>query len=458
MNRSALSQIESRVKKHVETCFPATGKPRFVTGVSGGPDSMALLYIFWKLGIEALVVHVNYRKRGEESDRDEELVCEMAHQWGFDCHCVRLDPPDEKGINFQQWARRKRYRIFRELAGDFGADGIAVAHNRDDQIETVLQKLFRGGGLESWSGMQVWDEPLFRPLLDTDRSEIVDFIEREAIPHRVDKSNLESDFARNLLRNEWLDRLEQFFPGWRQNILRLSEQAAIFGEALDIICENMLDVQDRIDLADFSQMHPALQKATVLHLLKKIDPSVEISTGALDQIVELPNLQPGKSIQLNDTYSLSVGRERFKIVFEPPESRELVVLERDDLRENAFFLDGLSFQIEAYGRPDYERALYLDADRIDWPIRLRYWKAGDRFQPFGMVGHQNVSDHLTNRKISPAEKGEAMVIESFEEMICAVIFPPIEKLTPPGTISEQVRCDEQTDRCLVIDWKQNQKS
>lgn len=455
MNKSALLPIENRIYKHLEEHFSNASSPSFVLGVSGGPDSMALLYIFRKLEVNAVVVHVNYQKRGEESDKDEELVREMAHQWEFDCHCIRLDPPDEEGINFQQWARDRRYRIFEDLATECKAEGIAVAHNRDDQIETILQKLFRGAGLESWSGMSIWENSVFRPLLDTGREEIARYIEQEAVPYRTDRSNLESDFARNLLRNEWLEKLEKYFPGWRENILRLPGQADTFGKALEFIEKKITGKRDRIELPTFAELDPSLQKALVLHLLKKRDPAVEISTGSLNRVERLSGLQPGKNIQLNDEYSLLVGREWIKIVYEPPEPLELVTMEEQQLREKSFSFDGLEFRIQPLDSPDYERALFLDVSKIDWPLTLRRWKAGDLFQPFGMSGHQNVSDHLTNRKVSSTEKGRALVLESFEETLCAVIFPPIEKMTPPGTISEQVRCDDETTECLVIDWKNN---
>ncbi len=450
MNRSALSPIENRVVKHLQTSFSGETSSKFVVGVSGGPDSMALLHIFNQLEVQAVVIHINYQKRGEESDRDQELVEKMAEGWGYDCHSIRLDPSRAEDKNFQQWARDRRYRIFRQLKGEYEADAIAVAHHEDDQIETVLQKLFRGAGLESWSGMQVWSPPLFRPLLDISREQVMEYINENDIPYRTDQSNLESDFARNLLRNEWLDKLDQFFPGWKQNVLRLPEQALIFTEALTYIEDEIADSRDRIDSADFNRLSPRLQKALVLHLLKKRDPGIEITTGALNQVEDIANLQTGKSIQLTENYSLLHDRSQLKIVYEETEPLTLIELEKEELKKQSFSFNGLSFSVQSYNDPDFEEILYLDAGKMNWPLSLRRWKAGDAFQPFGMVGHQNVSDHLTNRKVSASEKRNALVLESFEERICAVIFPPIEKMNPPGSISELVKCDENTSECLMI--------
>ncbi|MFH5831710.1 tRNA lysidine(34) synthetase TilS [Halalkalibaculum sp. DA3122] len=454
MNRSGLSLIEERVRRHLEHYFPQTGSPVFVIGVSGGPDSMALLHIFKQLEVEAVVAHVNYQKRGSESDKDQQLVEETAREWNYRCHRQQLDARGAGESNFQQWARDQRYQFFRDLQHEHNADAIAVAHHQDDQVETVLQKLFRGAGLESWSAMSVWDPPLFRPLVDSSRREIMNYVETHGVPWRTDRSNLESEFARNLLRNEWLDKLDEFFPGWKQNVLRLPERAALFSQALRYIAGRLTDNRNRIDMVAFRNLEPGLQKALVLHLLKQSDPGIEITSGALRQVEKLSDLQTGKSIQLTEHYSLLNDREWLKIVYEQSESLNLIELDEETLRQQPFIFDDLVFAIEPFVDPSFETALYLDLQKLHWPLVLRSWKAGDAFQPFGMVGHQKISDHLTNRKISAAEKGKALVLKTFEDTICAVIFPPIEKMNPPGTISELVKCEEDTAECLVIRWKQ----
>ncbi len=95
----------------------------------------------------------------------------------------------------------------------------------------------------------------------------------------------------------------------------------------------------------------------------------------------------------------------------------------------------------------------MDADKMSWPVTVRTWQSGDRFQPLGMKGHQKIADHLTDRKVSAAHKEKALVIESFEETICALIFVPIKKQLPPGTISEQVKCDARTNHCFEIKYR-----
>ncbi len=450
MNRSSLSPIEQAVRTNLDRHFGGDS-PHFIIAVSGGMDSMSLLYAFKQLEISALVSHINYQKRGADSDKDAELVEQMAFEWGFECHTVQADPAAAEGQNFQQWARELRYRVFTGLMEEHEADGIAVAHHQDDQVETILQKVFRGAGLASWTGMDIWDGQLFRPLLGCSRSEIEAYTEACSIPFRTDKSNLENDFARNFLRNEWLDKLTDFFPGWKQNVLQISREAKIHKQALAFIGDEIED--DRgIDREAFLSLSPDLQKSVILFLLKEQEPGLQISQDSLERIDELASLQTGKEIELMPGVSILRDRNRYVITTSDKNTFEPVTLHRDDL-SSANVLDEITLSIKGYENPDFERALYLDADKLNWPITVRRWQAGDQFQPLGMEGHQNVSDHLTNRKVSASRKNEAMVIQSFDKTICAIIFPPIKNQSSPGTISDRYKCSAGTQHCLEIMYR-----
>lgn len=424
--------------------------PLFVLGVSGGPDSMALMYALHRLGLPALVAHVNYQKRGEASDRDAELVEELAFQWGFDCHTAAADPEEAEGENFQQWARDFRYDFFRALRRDHGCEGIAVAHHQDDQAETILQKLFRGAGLAGWQGMEVWDGELFRPLLRLSREDIERYLEEHEVPWRTDESNLKSDFARNFLRREWLPELERHFPGWKSNVLRAGDQAGIFQDALAWIGRRVSGERGGLNREALLSLEPGLAKALVLHRLRRELPGAPVSGNALDELEKLPELQTGKAIRLAEGVEVMRDRELFKIVVDTGQRSVSIPLEREALEQKAFTFDGLSFRVAGYRDPDFDCKLYLEAGALAWPLTLRRWREGDRFQPFGMEGTQLVSDHLTNRKVAADLRGRALVLEALDETIAAVIFPPSEKRLPPGTISEEVRCGPETGSCLVI--------
>ncbi|MCW9708525.1 tRNA lysidine(34) synthetase TilS [Fodinibius salsisoli] len=451
MNKSGLSPIETTVQQHLGTYFKNQGGVRFVIGVSGGMDSMALLHVFHRLNIAAHVVHLNYKKRGTASDKDAELVTDVCQQWDFDCAIYGVDPAGAEGENFQQWARDKRYHFFEEIMEVQQADGIAIAHHCDDQVETVIQKIFRGAGLASWSGMKVWDGKLFRPFLGFSREQVAEYVEENSIPYRTDQSNLESDFARNFLRNEWLAELSDFFPGWEQNVLQVAEQAENFDQSIDWI-SNRITQDEKVDREEFHSLALGVQKAVILHLLKKRDPDTEITKPALNQLDQLPCLQTGKAIQLTEEYFLLRDRDQYVVINQEKKHFGAVKLHQEDITKTVDIAGFLEFSVEACASPYQEDNLYLDMAKLSWPLTLRRWQQGDRFQPLGMEGHQLVSDHLTNRKISTARRYEALVIESFEETICAVIFPPIKNRDSVGTISDHVKWEADTVQCMKITY------
>jgi tRNA(Ile)-lysidine synthase len=405
---------------------------------------MSLLYSLYSLNISGIVAHVNYQKRGKASDKDAELVAEKAEEWGFQFELKKVNPKEAQGQNFQQWARKVRYRFFRDLVEQYGADGIALAHHRDDQVETILQKLFRGAGMASWSGMDVRDGDLFRPLLSVSRLQVEKYAEQNEIPYRTDESNLENDFARNFLRNEWTKQMADFFPGWKENVLGMGDE-----DALEWIAGRITDNNGLIKQA-FDGLEPGLQRALVLYLIKKQEPDIKISQQNLYRVSELKNLQTGKRIGITSAFSVVRDRDHYVIIRSEDDAFKPQTFTRRRLEGTEVEVGNQVLTVEQSADPDLSKALFMDADKISWPVTVRQWKEGDRLQPLGMQGHQTVAEHLTNRKVSAADKEKVLVIESFEETICALIFPPIKNQSPRGTISEQVKCDAETKWYLII--------
>jgi tRNA(Ile)-lysidine synthase len=449
MSRSDLSQIEQAVSDQLSRHFSHSESPTFIVAVSGGMDSMCLLHVLYKLNVDLVVSHINYQKRGAASDRDAALVEEAANEMGLRCDIAKADPNQAEGQNFQQWAREVRYQQFQHLKEQSAAEGIALGHHEDDQVETILQKIFRGAGLTSWKAMDTWDGELFRPLLGISRAQIAEYVSEHEIPYRTDESNMSSDFARNFLRNEWLDELEHFFPGWKQNVRQIEEQAAIFGQGLDWIA-GRLATGNRIKREAFETLPPVLQRALVLRMIKHNVPGVELSSESLDRIKELPELQTGKVIELTDGVRIVRDREHYVLATSDNQVMEPLSIEQHQLQHSPLHVGKYTIKLDDIEDPDFGDHLYLDAQKIAWPVLIRPWRAGDRLQPLGMEGHQKVAEHMTNRKVPAHEKEKALVVESFDKTICAIIFPPIKNQTPPGTISEQVKCDSESKKCLII--------
>jgi len=440
MNKFESTSILNQVKQHYSSIFQEGSK--LIIGVSGGPDSMALLYMLHKLSIPLLAVHINYSKRGLESDTDQKLVEDMCSMWGIECCSVKLNP-DEVVRNFQEWARDQRYQVFRDLSAEMGAFGIAVAHHQGDQLETILFKILRGGGVSSWRGLQIWDGELFRPLLDLSKSEILDFCEVESVPFRIDESNQNDEFTRNALRNSVFPVFDDFIPGWKSNLLGVASKANIADEAFDFVLQSITDEHGLIvtGLNRFSnQLAGELVRRYVVNGINSTP-----SKGILNETLDLLGSETGKTVRLNEFYSIT--RDRKHLILSGIE-KELV---GKHIFDSDTIIKGIEFgSWSALIQEKQNGLLNLDANEIKWPITIRTWEYGDNFEPIGLGGTQKVSDHLTNRKISASKKEDSLILIDSGGTICAILYPVAAVNGEFGCISERVKLTESTKHVLSI--------
>jgi tRNA(Ile)-lysidine synthase len=421
-----------------------------IAGVSGGPDSMALLYLLHRFGINATAVHCNYGLRGKASDQDQELVEQVCSLWEIECITLRLDSPGPAEGNFQKWAREQRYQIFFDLKKELNADLITTAHHADDQIETILQRILRGSGLSSWKGMEVYENGLFRPLLAVSKQEIMQFIQEFNIPYRIDGSNEESTYARNFLRHNWFPELSRLFPGWQKNLIKVSDRAKEFDEMADEILRKISEHPHRMNRSGFLSLHESIKPVILHRFFEKSGKEISVSGSFLSELDSLEKLQTGSSIQISDNCFLIRDRDYFFIEESNPSEKKIELqLTTKEIEEGVEF-DGSVFSSKTFeGRFD-QGALLLDMDKVRFPVTVRRWIPGDEIQPLGMKGTQLVSDHLTNRKISSVKKTNSKVLVSFDGSISAVIFPHAIGDDQIGTVSESVKCDKSTETVLLI--------
>jgi tRNA(Ile)-lysidine synthase len=231
-----------------------------VVAVSGGPDSVALAHVLFRLrrqdALSGLVVaHVNHRLRGLESDADEQFVLGLPAEWCSDdttlltARVLRVDTAAEahsRGENLEAAARDLRYAWLAQVAREEAAAWVAVGHTADDQAETVLFRLLRGSGLEGLCGMATrrpLEAPidLLRPLLRIRRQQVLDYVEQEGLGYRQDRSNLDRGFTRNRLRHELIPRLqEEYNPALVDVLCRIAEQARDVQAEIRPLAEELL--------------------------------------------------------------------------------------------------------------------------------------------------------------------------------------------------------------------------
>ena len=203
---------------------------RIIIGVSGGPDSVCLLHILARLApkydLSLHIAHINYGLRGDDSDADCLLVQKLAQQYAIplSVHTTTVTPK----ANVEAKLRDIRYNFFETIRQEHGFDTIAIAHNQNDQAETLLMRLIRGSGLSGLSAMNMYTNHIIRPLLHTSRADIMRYIEQEQLLFRIDASNTDPHFLRNRIRHHLIPYLENDFNPHIQ--ATLAQTAALIGE------------------------------------------------------------------------------------------------------------------------------------------------------------------------------------------------------------------------------------
>ena len=406
--------------------------------VSGGIDSMCMAEIFVRrYPCECLAVaHCNFRLRGEESDGDEELVRSWAEDHGIRFHVRTFDTKEfaaDHGISIEMAARELRYRWFAELCVSEGYDEVAVAHNANDNAETLMLNLLRGSGIKGLTGMSpVSDIPysegasakLIRPLLDMTRKQIEGFALANRIRYRNDSTNFSSEYKRNMLRNEVFPIFERINPSFIRTLNRemgyLSEAeeivsdycqkeiAAISADALSRHPEERSDV--RISYDDLlSRKH---WRYLLYHILEPY--GFNSSTlASLENLLSSDRTISGKRFEADD-YMVVTERDGFRI------ARKIAGPAGNDIMPvrgaGTYHFNGMAFKVEVLDwtadmpLKQPEGTLVFDAGRLKFPFVLRGWREGDWLVPLGMRGKKKVSDLFADLKYDSFMKTSAVMI------------------------------------------------
>lgn len=364
-----------------------------VVGLSGGADSAALLAVLARLGYRLTAVHCHFGLRGAEADRDEAHSRALAARFGAAFRSVRFDTRDymqRHGVSAEMACRELRYEYFEKVRVEVGADSIAVGHHREDNVETFFLNLLRGSGLHGLRAMMPRRDNIVRPLLETPRAALLEFLSENDIPYVVDSTNAENEFKRNRLRNVVLPLLEHEFPGAGERI------------AASLRCLRGNDELYRSLLPEFDGRVGGVSP-TLLH--EWLEPYGFNS----DSCRRISSAIAG-AVFVSPTHRLTVcpgGRAELEPL-DAPAAPKPRLTGRIVARESNFT-----------PRPG---VLYLDADAIpaDATWLLRPWQPGDRMRPFGMRGSRPVADLLAEAGVSASRRREARVLILGDDIIWVV--------------------------------------
>lgn len=278
---------------------------KIVLGVSGGPDSVFMLDFFSKLSkkynLELHVAHVNYGLRGKDSEKDELLVRELGEKYGIEVSVFKPKKTEYRG-NLENNLRNIRYDFFEKTRQKLGFDLIAVAHNQDDQAETVLMRIIRGSGLQGLGAMKAKTGKIIRPLLQISKAEILACNNQNKLKYRIDKSNLDTKFSRNKIRHELLPYLEKNFNSGIKKTL--SEWSLTVADDYDFIDKNAERFAKNIcknkcahfSAKEFAILHPAMQRQVLRNIFLKLKSSIQdIENKQVEEMLKVIRSSKSKS-------------------------------------------------------------------------------------------------------------------------------------------------------------------
>ncbi len=429
-------------------------------GVSGGADSIALLHLLWKLSAEndwhLQVVHVNHGLRGAEADRDEKFVETLCKEWGIPCFVFNFDVVGEakkRGLGEEEMGRQMRYESFAKVAGN---GIIAVAHNQNDQGETILMRLSRGTGLKGLCGMRPKRGNVVRPLLYCSRVEIEAYCAKEGLAFCTDSTNEKNIYTRNQIRNEILPQLEEIYPKATLHMAECSQRLAAEEDFLQSLAEERLadcllsqgGNQIALNRVKLTNQPTVLVRRMISAVLAKLGQTKDLSAMHLDAVMGLLQQETGKSVDLPKgivvcteydslVFSHNIPKERGGFSYELIPNGTVFVPEGDFFVEMAVFLE----KIEENAEDTYTKI--FDYDTINNTLFCRTRWAGDCLK--FSYGTKKLKDFFIDTKTPKTKREQTPLIVFDQEVIWMV----------GGCVLEAYLPKENTKRFLRIHIRRN---
>lgn len=423
------THFERQIEKFVQREELFVSTDTLLVALSGGADSVALLRVLLRLGYTCHAAHCNFHLRGEESERDEAFCRTLCQALGVKLHVTHFDTygyAARKGVSIEMAARELRYAWFDELCDGHGYAFVAVAHHRDDAVETLLLNLVRGTGLAGLTGIPPVNGRVVRPLLEVSREEVMAYLKGIGQEFVTDSTNLQPDFVRNKIRLQILPLLEEINPQVREKISstihHLRGVETIYDRVVKEAVARVADVDGRtINIpALLCELEP---HALLFELLRPYG----FVSAQVDDIFRSFTAESGRRfangewevLKDRDTLILrsrqSEGEERWQVSL-PQVPAEVPLGDGMLLVATRFAL------ISDYIIPRSSEVATLDASCVEFPLTVRPWQMGDKFAPFGMKGRKKlVSDLLTDLKLSRFEKeGQLVVTDACDRILWVV--------------------------------------
>lgn len=472
-----------KVLSYVNQHHMLTQGDGIVAGVSGGADSVCLLFVLRKMmesfGGKLYVAHVNHGLRGEDALADQEFVRNLCKEWDLPFYLKSVDLraiAKEKKLTEEEAGRLVRYDFFREVAKKTRAGKIAVGHNANDNAETLLFHLIRGSNLKGLCGISPVQGQIIRPLLCVQRGEIEAYVRENGLNFCMDKTNLEDTYTRNRIRHKLLPLMEEINPEAVEAIGRAAEACAF---SADFIEGEVKAASERfvrrdeglkqfvIEKEAFSSLQPAVFDGLLMEVLSLAAGSrKDVGAVHIGALRALQKGETGKSLNL--PYAVRAENVYGNLVFHKitedgnvrkggPEDKgeELgfrlfgeLVLSKDPMEGEIPLPEGgcIQYSLENYEKnmkiPKNRYTKWLDYDIIDGTLQFRTRKPGDWIQVLARGGRKKLKDYLIDEKIPRSERDRIVLLTLGDEILWAVGY----------RLSERAKITEKTKHILKLTY------
>ena len=459
-----MEYIELRFSQFLEENSLIDKNDRILIAFSGGPDSVFLFYLLNKFketfDIEIALFHLNHMLRGDESDMDENFSKNFADEYNLKFFLRRENIgkfAEKNRISVEEAGRKLRYAFLNDIAKNANFNKIATAHHFDDQVETFFLSLFRGKSLRSFEGIRLKQGNLIRPILIFNKNEILEYLSYNNLDFIIDSSNTSNRFLRNRIRNILVPFIEDNFSSdFKKHIVHFSGQVKdlnlFIEEYLENFMKNVAKVyEDNIKIPVSSFPENGFIRLELFKKIFSILGNFNYSGKVLTELEKFIKFSRGKFIFQNIIFY-----KEYDYILVTKNISENILQTEDIKNCGKFYLDDNSiltiFKMDSLPENFTVKGNmveFVDYMKVKFPLRVRYFQNGDRFQPLGLRNRQKLKDFFINNKIPKRLRNKIPLLIDAEDNIIWVVG---------YRISEKIKIDKNSKEFLKFEYGNNSSS
>ncbi len=442
---------KNRIKEYINSYNMLNKGDKVVLGLSGGPDSVCLFFTLMALQAEYELhiypLHVNHCIRGEDADEDQAYVESLCRDFDITVRTLRIDIPamvKESGRSLEEEARMARYEAFEAYANELSADGsnvrIAIAHNADDNAETVIFHMARGTGLDGMCGIAPVRGRIIRPLLEVSKMEILEFIEANEIPYCIDSTNEEVEYDRNRIRHNILPELAKINPKALEHITEMTNRLSEVSAYISLEANGLLQIAQECDNKLRKRAISTAPRVIATQALKEylsqfMPQKKDVSAVHIDSIMGLLNEDGERQVHLPYGKTVIISYEEIYVIDDENQGEQ----PKFNYREFAYE-QGMKYPTETYTK-------WFDCDRITDNVVIRTRQEGDYLTIDAAGNHKSIQDYFVDEKIPRHLRDNTLLVCDGSHVMWVV----------GHRISEYYKISNNTKRVLEIVMEESKK-